>query len=74
MMETIELARKALENKIIALKSVTGIGIVMSHDLRVIEVAVSDEAGKIEITPFLNDGFFEGYPVHVVIRGIAEPH
>lgn len=74
MMETIELAKKALVNKIITMNSVTGIGIVMRNNIRVIEVAVNDEAGRNEITAFLSDGLFEGYPVHVVIRGISEPH
>lgn len=74
MIETIEQAKKALESKIIALNSVTGIGIVILNGVRMIEVAVRDEAGKSEVKPFLKDSLFEGHPVDIVIRGVAEPH
>lgn len=68
MIPTIEASKKSLEEKIIHLSGVFGIGVVLADGHKVIEVAVENESVKTDILQRLSDNKWEGHPVTVIIR------
>lgn len=67
-MITIETAKKNLEQKILALPTVTGIGVILWDGIQYIEVAVANARAKIDLSSMFPQGKWEGFPVKIVIR------
>ena len=67
-METIEFAKKNLEEKIILEPHVLGIGVILNEGEKFIEVSVTDANGLATVAKMIPNSKWEGFPVKIVIR------
>lgn len=66
--KSIEEAKKELENKIIFIDGVFGIGTIFDDQHSFIEISVRDTGVKNEISKMVPENKWEGHSVKVIIR------
>jgi hypothetical protein len=67
-MKTIQEAKRELEQRIILMPEVVGIGVISWSNETFIEVSARNEAGKETIAKLIPSGNWEGYPVRIKVR------
>lgn len=65
---TIQEAKKHLEQKVMGLEGVYGIGTVFNGSINFIEISVGSEDAKKKLTNIIPNDEWEGFPVEVIIR------